>query len=151
LPVLWEVTHKRLDYYHQIATSQARHSFRNAQAAMAVGFALLVVFAIMALNAASTAASIVTGALGAAAAAFAGYIGRTFVRSQEAAAAHLRAYFDQPLEFSRYLVAERLFAELGEQGQEQRAALVADLVRALIAPAGSPVTNSGTGNSAENP
>jgi hypothetical protein len=30
---LWEVTHSRLDLYHQIATGQARRSFLAAQAA----------------------------------------------------------------------------------------------------------------------
>ncbi|WP_406314721.1 hypothetical protein OHA77_40240 [Streptosporangium sp. NBC_01639] len=115
------MTHKRPDYYHQIATSQARQSFRNAQIAMTVGFVLLVVFAVLALRATTPTASIVTGALGAAAAAFAAYIGRTFARSQESAASHLRAYFDQPLEFSRYLAAERLLAAMDKLDPEQRA------------------------------
>ncbi|WP_406105592.1 hypothetical protein OG698_25245 [Streptomyces sp. NBC_01003] len=35
----------------------------------------------------------------------------TFVRPQETAAGHLRAYFDQPLELSHYLAAERLVAD----------------------------------------
>lgn len=37
------------------------------------------------------------GGLGAASAALAGYVSRTFVKSQDAAAGHLRAYFEQPL------------------------------------------------------
>lgn len=56
-----------------------------------------------------------------------------FVRSQEMAAGHLRAYFDQPLEFSRYLAAEWLVAE-AELSGEQRAAIVAELVRAMAGP-----------------
>ncbi|MBO2451633.1 hypothetical protein J4573_31400 [Actinomadura barringtoniae] len=142
LPTLWGVTHKRLDYYHQIATSQARQSFRNAQAAMGIGFVLLVVFAVLAFNAKTTAASAVTGALGATAAAFAAYIGRTFVRSQETAATHLRSYFDQPLEFSRYLAAERLLNGIDRLEPEQRATITSDLLRGIIAPPTTPTPSN---------
>jgi len=138
LPELWEVTHKRLDYYHQIATGQARPSFRNAQIATAIGFTLLVVFAVLALNAPTTTASIVTGTLGAASVASAGYISRTFVRTQEAAARYLRTYFDQPLEFSRYLAAERLLTSTSQLTPEQWAEIIAELLRAVIVPAPAP-------------
>lgn len=47
------------------------------------------------------------------------------------AAGHLRAYLDQPSEFSCYLAAERLVAE-AELSGEQRAAIVAELVRATV-------------------
>ncbi|VFA81080.1 Uncharacterised protein [Gordonia paraffinivorans] len=136
LPALWEVTQKRLDYYHQIATSQARTSFRNAQAAMVIGFVLLAVFAALAAAADTTAAAAVTGALGAVAAALAGFISRTFVRSQESSAGHLRSYFDQPLEFSRYLAAERLLSSVQHLDGQQRAVILADLLRTVIAPGG---------------
>ncbi|WP_237101472.1 hypothetical protein [Nonomuraea sp. MG754425] len=132
LPALWKVTHARLDYYHQIATGQARQSFRNAQIAMGVGFALLVVFAVLALIAQSTAGAVVTGALGAVSAAFAAYIGRTFVRSQETAATHLRSYFDQPLEFSRYLAAERLLNGIERLETDQRATITTEVLRGML-------------------
>ncbi|MEU7911342.1 TRADD-N-associated membrane domain-containing protein [Microbispora bryophytorum] len=135
LPALWKVTHKRLDYYHQIATGQARQSFRNAQVAMAVGFGLLILFAVLAIKATTPTASVVAGALGAASAAFAAYIGRTFVRSQESAASHLRAYFEQPVEFSRYLAAERLLQAVDKLAPEQRAEIAGHLLRAIVASA----------------
>jgi hypothetical protein len=130
LPALWEVTHSRLDLYHQIATGQARDSFRNAQRAMWAGFVLLAAFAVLAALSRSTAAAITTAALGGVSAAFAGYISRTFVRSQESAASHLRAYFDQPLEFSRYLAAERLMASLDGLSIDARTT-AADLILAI--------------------
>lgn len=133
LSALWEVTHSRLDLYHQIATGQARRSFFTAQAATGVGFILLVVFAILAASAQSTAGAVTTGALGAVSAALAGYIGRTFVRSQESAASHLRAYFDQPLEFSKYLAAERLLADRSDLTVGQRAEITAALVQGILA------------------
>jgi hypothetical protein len=99
---------------------------------MGVGFALLVVFAVLALTAQSTAGAVVTGALGATSAAFAAYVGRTFVRSQETAAAHLRSYFDQPLEFSRYLAAERLLNSIERLETDQRASITTEVLRGML-------------------
>ncbi len=134
LPALWEVTHSRLDLYHQIATGQARRSFVTAQVAIGAGFVLLIVFAILAVQTHTTAGAITTGALGAVSAALAGYISRTFVRSQESAAAHLRAYFDQPLEFSKYLAAERLLASNAGLESDQHSAILTALVQAIVTP-----------------
>jgi hypothetical protein len=133
LSALWEVTHSRLDLYHQIATGQARSSFFTAQVATGVGFVLLVVFALLSARTHTTAGAITTGSLGAVSAALAGYIGRTFVRSQEAAANHLRAYFDQPLEFSKYLAAERLLASGSlALSSEQQAAILTALIEGVL-------------------
>ncbi|MFJ6238839.1 hypothetical protein ACIQH0_32710 [Streptomyces griseus] len=132
LAELWEATHARLDLYHHIATGQAKTSFRNAQFAMGAGFLLLVVFAGIAFWASTTAVAIVAGGLGAVSAALAGYVAKTFIRSQESAATHLRSYFDQPLELSRYLAAERLVAD-GDLSQEQRGEILSALVQAMVA------------------
>jgi hypothetical protein len=132
LPELWKATHTRLEVYHDLATKHATRSFWTAQGAMTVGFLLLIAFVWIALKASTTAGAVVAGGLGAVAAALSGYVSRTFVRSQEAAASHLRAYFDQPLEFSRYLAAERLIAG-SELSAEQRAEVVTELAKAMIA------------------
>ncbi|MFJ2728763.1 hypothetical protein [Streptomyces collinus] len=132
LSELWAVTHRRLDHYHGIALGQARQSFRNAQISMGLGFSLLIGFVVVAFNASTTAGSVVAGALGAVSAALAGYVSRTFIRSQESAAGHLRAYFDQPLEFSRHLAAERLMADSG-LSDEKRAEVLSLLVQTMIA------------------
>ncbi|MFI8007868.1 hypothetical protein [Streptomyces sp. NPDC086010] len=132
LPELWTTTHARLGLYHDIATTQAKRSFASAQRAMWMGFILLVVFTVLALIASSTAGAIVAGGLGAVAAALAAFVSNTFVRSQEAAATHLRSYFDQPLELSRYLAAERVIAD-GDLSQEQRAEVLSALVQAMVA------------------
>lgn len=104
---------------------------------MGIGFVLLVVFTVLAAEAKTTTAAISAGGLGAVGAAFSAYIGRTFIRSQESAASHLRAYFDQPLELSRYLAAERLLADAADLTPEQRAAIVSSLVES-IATGGQP-------------
>ncbi|POX44976.1 hypothetical protein [Streptomyces sp. Ru72] len=148
LSELWAVTHRRLDHYHGIALGQAKQSFRNAQVAMGLGFALLVGFVIVALNASTTAGSVVAGGLGAVSAALAGYVSRTFIKSQEAAAGHLRAYFDQPLEFSRYLAAERLMADAG-LSEEKQAEILSMIVQSMIvgpASAGTTLDEPATGS-----
>lgn len=142
---LWSVTHARLHQYHKIALGQAEKSFRNAQRSMLIGFALLVGFTILALKAESTAASAAAAVLGSASAALAGFVSRTFIRSQEAAATHLQRYFDQPLEFSRYLAAERLIAD-SNLNNEQRAEILSVLVRAMISGPPDPQATAGTAN-----
>ncbi|WP_159392535.1 hypothetical protein [Streptomyces niveus] len=142
LPHLWEATHARLTLYHTVALGQANRSFRSAHAAMWLGFLALALFVAVAFNASTTAGSIVAGGLGAVAAGLAGFIGRTFVRSQEPAAEHLRIYFDQPLEMARYLAAERLVAG-ANLPDEQRAEVLAAIVTAMVAgpqpqPSGDP-------------
>ncbi|WP_407562583.1 TRADD-N-associated membrane domain-containing protein [Streptomyces sp. 184] len=133
---LWTVTHARLDKYHGIAQTQARHAFRNAQVAMGIGFGMLVGFTVLALIADNTATSIVAGVLGASSAALAGFIGRTFVRSQESTVETLRAYFTQPLEFSRYLAAERL-VDGADLTREQRAEILGAIAQAIVAQPGA--------------
>jgi hypothetical protein len=129
LASLWAITQQRLDYYHNIATDQARQSFRNAQAAMAIGLLILATTITLSLAARSTVGSIVAGALGGIGAALAGYIGRTFIRAQESTAEHLRSYFDQPLEFSRFLAAERLLNTIDD---EARASAAEQMIRAIV-------------------
>jgi len=148
LPELWAVTHTRLDHYHEIALGQAKRSFRNAQVAMGLGFSLLVAFVLVALNASTTTGAVVAGGMGAVSAALAGYVSRTFVLSQQAAASHLRAYFDQPLEFSRYLAAERIVMDSGLD-QTQRAEVLTMLVKSMVANAQETVPDQGQAKSGE--
>ncbi|MFG2962739.1 hypothetical protein ACGFZS_05565 [Streptomyces sp. NPDC048288] len=148
LALLWEVNHSKLELYHKIATRQASMSFWSAQLAMFLGFGMLGLFVAVAYDASTTAGAIVAGGLGAVSAALAGFIGKTFVRSQEAAAGHLKAYFDQPLEMSRFLAAERLVADSG-MTQEQRAAITAELARAIVARPGATPAAGGTETSFE--
>ncbi|MEV7857065.1 hypothetical protein [Streptomyces sp. NPDC088183] len=142
LAVLWETTHARLSLYHKIATGQAESSFASAKWSMWAGFALLIAFVVLALTASTTAGAVVAGGLGAVAAALSGFVSKTFIRSQEAAASHLRTYFDQPLELSRYLAAERLIVD-GDLSQQQRADVLSALVQAMVAsPAQPPAASS---------
>ncbi|MFI1956966.1 hypothetical protein ACH46L_03495 [Streptomyces althioticus] len=137
LSTLWRLTHAQLELYHKIATSQAKRSFFTAQASMILGFGMLAAFVYLALKVSNMTGAIVAGGLGAVSAALAGFISKTFVKSQQTAADHLRAYFDQPLEFSRYLAAERLLAD-ASLPEEKRAEVVAALVQTVAAGPGGP-------------
>jgi type II secretory pathway pseudopilin PulG len=128
---LWAVTDKRMELYHTIVMEQASRSFGAAQGAMTIGFGLLVAFAVLAADAKTTTAAITVGGLGAVGASFATYIGRTFIRSQETAASHLRTYFNQPLELSRYLTAERLLVDAEDLDSKRRADILSILVQSI--------------------
>ncbi|MER6979866.1 hypothetical protein [Streptomyces carpinensis] len=127
------MTHTRLEHYHETALGQAQQSFRSAQRAMWIGFVLLAAFVVPAVRASTTAGSIVAGGLGAVSAALAGYVSRTFVKSQEAAASHFRASFDQPLAFSRILAAERWLLQDSGMDQAKRSEVLGALVLAKAA------------------
>ncbi len=142
-PELWNVTHRKLDYYHDIATGQATRAFRNAQIAMGVGFVFLLAFVVIALQASTTAGSVVAGGLGAVGAAMAAFISRTFVRSHEVTSGHLQSYFEQPVELSRYLAAERLISDAG-LSEERRAEVLTVVVEAMVTDNSQ---NNGDGNS----
>jgi hypothetical protein len=114
---LWSATQKRLDLYHQIATNQSQRSFLYGQIAAGAGFVVIIVAALIAGLSKSTGASVAAAVSGVAGGGLAAYIGKTFIKSQEAATAQLRAYFNQPLEFSRYLEAERLLALINDKSQ----------------------------------
>ncbi|CCH34780.1 hypothetical protein ABZ816_29525 [Actinosynnema sp. NPDC047251] len=131
LSALWRATQKRLDYYHEIATTQAEKSFRHSQWAIIGGFAVLILSVVIAAFSRSIGGAIAAGAIGTAGAGLAGYLGKTFLRTQEKTSNQLQSYFGQPLVFSQYLAAERLLDMLDG---EQKAESVQDLIRSMASP-----------------
>lgn len=127
---LWLATQTRLDYYHDIATSQSRRSFVNGQLASGIGLVVILICAALAASAGSLAGAAAAGGLGAAGAALSGYIGSTFLKTQDTASAQLREYFGQPLDSSRFLSAERLLATI--EDKERRENATVDVIRALV-------------------
>lgn len=146
---LWRATQARLDYYHQIATSQSQRSFKYGQMAAVAGFAVVVMSAVAAALSSSTGAAIAAAITGVAGGGLGGYIGATFMRSQESATLQLRAYFDQPLELSRMLAAERLLDDLDEaHRQESRQEIIRAILAADRAPSIDPASRSPKDNTA---
>lgn len=118
---LWSVNSQRLDLYHKIATEQAEKSFRAAQLATWIGFGIVALCIIVAIFAQTTAAAVAASILGVVGGGLAAYVNSTFMRAQEISAQQLRAYFAQPLEFSRHLTAERVAAGLPAGDSRERA------------------------------
>lgn len=136
---LWTVTQKRLDYYHKIATTQAEQSFQYGQIAAGAGFFIILISVIVAALAHSTAASISAVVSGISGGGLGAFIGATFMKSQDTASTQLREYFHQPLDFSKYLAAERLLEQLGES---ERPAAIQKIIESMVG------TPSSTGDSA---
>lgn len=133
---LWSVTQKRLDYYHRIATTHAERSFLYGQIAAASGFAVIVIAAIIAAFARSTEASVASAITGVAGGGLGAYIGATFMRSQDVASVQLREYFHQPLEFSKFLAAERLLEQLSEGDRTSATQQVIEAIVSANGPTG---------------
>jgi hypothetical protein len=128
---LWSLTQKRLDYYHRIATTQAERSFMYGQIAAGLGFATVLITAVIAAFARSLAASISAAVVGVSGGGLGAYIGATFMRSQDVSAAQMREYFRQPLEFSNDLAAERLLGMLDDESKKDA---IKEMIRGIVGP-----------------
>jgi hypothetical protein len=128
---LWFITQGRIDYYHKIATDQARRSFISSQIATGAGFALVIIVAIIAARTTNPIAAISAGAVGIVGGGLSAYIGATFMKSQSEASAQLRQFFLQPVELSRVLGAERLLEKLP---RDQKSEAVQQIIKSMMAP-----------------
>lgn len=128
LASLWAITQKRIDLYHSIATSQAQNSFRVAQVSAMAGFVAILSLGGLAAFSDGTSA-IAASVVGVAGAAMGGYIGATFMKAQAEASVQLRAFFLQPVQFSRMLGAERLLDGLPDP---ERAAAVQLIIKSMM-------------------
>lgn len=129
LPGLWAVNQERIEYYHRIALAQAENSYKMGQLAGLAGFIAVVALGVLAAFADNGTASIAAAAVGVAGAAMSGYIGVTFMKIQAESSAQFRQFFQQPVEFSRLLGAERLVETLEP---EHRSDAVKQIVLALM-------------------
>jgi hypothetical protein len=125
---LWAETQERLTIYHQMATGQSAKSYRNSQGAIVAGFAVLILTTIVSSFTSSTTGALAAGGIAAVGAALTGYLTRTFMRMHELSSRQLRSYFDQPLDLSRSLAAERLLGQINDEAR--RAEAVVEVIRA---------------------
>ena len=109
---LWATTQLRIDGYHAIATAQARRSFVGTQVATFAGFVIVIGLGVAAATAPSFAGSVTAATVAVIGGGISAYVGHTFMKSQVQAAAQLRQFFFQPVEFTRLLGAERLIETL---------------------------------------
>ncbi|GAB5080379.1 hypothetical protein [Arthrobacter sp. AD-310] len=130
LPSLWAANQTRINYYHDIATTQAEQSFRVGMWAAIGGFVAVVILGVVASWQEGTAA-IAASIVGVAGAAMSAYVGATFMKTQAQASNQLSKFFLQPVEFARLLGAERLLQTLPP---EQRQEIVSTIVKGMMVP-----------------
>lgn len=128
LGTIWAATQKRIDHYHQVATTQAEDSFAIGKWAMIVGFVAVITIGVAVAFADNATTAIAAGIVGVSGAAMSGYIGATFLRAQAQAQAQLSQFFLQPVEFARLLGAERLLDRLAE---EDRPLAVQQIIKSM--------------------
>lgn len=130
LPSLWAANQTRINYYHDIATSQAEQSFRVGMWAAVAGFVAVIALGVVAAYAPNGTAAIAASVVGVAGAAMSAYVGATFMKTQAQASKQLSRFFLQPVEFARLLGAERLLETLEPS---QRADVVSNIVNSMMA------------------
>jgi hypothetical protein len=136
---LWRETQERLSVYHRMATGQSAKSYRNSQIAIIAGFAILLLCVLLASFVASPAGVLTAGGIAAIGAVLTGYLTRTFMQMYRSTSEQLRSYFDQPLDFSRNLGAERLLSQITDDSK--RAEAVVEIIRASYRTADRPVAD----------
>lgn len=109
---LWSQAQNRLDLYQRLAKSQSTISFWMLMLIATSGFVLVGVVAWQAAQSRTTTGGLTAGAVGIVGAGLAGYIGRTFQQTYREATRRLIDYFEQPLQLTRLLAAERLLRRL---------------------------------------
>lgn len=117
---LWDLTQKRINAYHKIATGQSKASFVSTQFVTYVGFALIVLVGFIAARATTTAGAVSAGAVGVIGGGLSAYISATAMKTQSEANQQLREFFFQPVEFARMLAAERLLEAIHDEAERSR-------------------------------
>ncbi|MEV6644262.1 hypothetical protein [Amycolatopsis sp. NPDC051371] len=124
---LWHQNQERLSAYHTMATGQAAKSYRNGQNATVAGFVVLLFSVIFASVTSSLTGALAAGGIGAVGAVLTAYLTRTFLRMHESSSRQLRSYFDQPVDLSRILAAERLLNMISDDARRGEA--IVELIR----------------------
>lgn len=135
--------------YQEPVRRQARTSYSYAQAAIGIGFLVLIGGALSVLLLARTAtAQITLGGLTALGSMLSGYIAATHIRIYDRAQQQLNVYFEEPLVASLVLTAERLAENLsGDRREAVYASMVEQIMlsarRAALFPSDAPSADGG--------
>lgn len=125
LVTLMELNQDQIKTYHDIVTEQADKSFKSARNAMTAGLVLLVAAAAGGVKVPIEEIRWFIGALSLFSTVFSAYLSRTYLMLYRESISQLNRYFDQPVQNSYYLTAERLAAELeGETAQAVRKQII---------------------------
>lgn len=127
---LWRASRERIEHYHRVVQTQSEQSFRHAIWAMWGGLVFLLLTAVIAALGGSADRTVGVTIISALATGLAGYLGRTFIRNQEAASKQMRAYFAEPVEQTRSLTAERIASSI--EDPFLRESTLSEIARAVL-------------------
>lgn len=133
LTELWLATQEKIERDRQFVLRQARLYSNASLGAMVVGLFMMAAFIFYAVRAHTASAEIAAG-ISAVAAALTGYLGKTFMKSQETTAFYLQGYFETQLDFFRLLTAERLVEKSSHATDAEGAKLLRSIAQDLGAP-----------------
>jgi len=117
---------RQLDDYHLSSIRQQAVAFRNAQIAAAIGFAILVLGAILSMRQSSDTARYLAAGLSALGTALSGYVASVFFRSYRETSQEMARYYEEPFNTYEALMIERV-ADL-EHHSELRTKIVEHLM-----------------------
>jgi hypothetical protein len=139
LTALYIFNRRQLDEYQTLTKRHAEVSFRNAQVAAGIGFAVLVVGAALVVQqkAASASVQYAIGGLSTLGALLSTYLSRTYFRSHQEAMTQLAIYYEEPFLTSRALSAERIISRIPSLGVTPTDSNIAILVQRLLSPVDS--------------
>ncbi|WP_263447302.1 hypothetical protein [Streptomyces olivaceus] len=141
LVTLMELNQDQIKTYHDIVTEQAEKSFKSARNAMTAGLLLLVAAAAGGVKVPVEEIRWFIGALAMFSTMFSAYLSRTYLMLYRESISQLNRYFDQPVQNSYYLTAERLAAGLeGESAQSVRKQIMDQVLETSTRIGGRPVT-----------
>lgn len=157
LGILMKLNRKQMEAYHLLTRQQASDAYKKSVMAMGTGLLALIagVLAVIFLPGTDTIEKITTGVLTAVGTVLAGYISRTYLRTYDTALHQLNHYFEQPLQTSYLLAAERLIGCMTEAKRDKLYTQVIEhILRATSnngQPPTSPVKPAANGNGAGKP
>lgn len=107
---------RQLDDYHSSSIHQQAVAFRNAQIAAAIGFAIVVLGAILSMRQSNDTARYLTVGLSTLGTALSGYVASVFFRSYRETSREMERYYKEPFNTYEILMIERL-ADLDQHPQ----------------------------------
>jgi hypothetical protein len=136
LTALFIFNRRQLDEYQTLTKRHADVSFRNAQYAAGLGFAVLLLgaFLVIQQKAASSSVQYAIGGLSSLGALLSTYLSRTYFRSHKDAMTQLAIYYEEPFLTSRVLSAERVISRIPSLGVPPTDTNISILVQRLLNP-----------------
>jgi ABC-type multidrug transport system fused ATPase/permease subunit len=134
LKQLWQLNRAQMNRYDVLTRHQAKDAYTKAQIAMAGGMLLLLAGAVSVVALRSQADQIAIAVLTGLGTALAGYVGKTYLETYRMTIRQLNYFYQEPLDESFLLGAERLARNRGVPQEEMLKQIVARILQRPFAP-----------------